>query len=95
MQRILAVCVLVLGLAAPMTAVAQVDAGGTDGGTVDAGGAVPDAAPSAPDARPGAGFPPALDDEDGCDCALVGAGSGAGLAVLIGAVAIGLRRRRR
>ena len=93
MQRVFAVVVMVLGLCAPMTAFAQVDAGGADGGGVDAGRAMPDAAPIAADANPG-DFRPALDDADGCDCSAAGAGAGAGLALLAGVVAVGLRRRR-
>lgn len=83
MRRVFAVLVLVFGLSAPMTAFGQVDAGRPDAAPADAAPA--DAAPPA--------FNPALDDEDGCDCATAG-GSGAGLAMLVGAVAFGLRRRR-
>lgn len=90
MRRVFAVLVFVLGLAAPMTALAQVDGGGIDANDTDAA-AGPDAAASA-DAR--SDFRPAFDDKEGCDCRTAGAGSGAGLAVLAGTVALALRRRR-
>lgn len=69
---------------------AQVDAGATDAAAAD-----PDAAPLPPDAAPGpdAAFnPPALDDDEGCNCRASSAPGGS--LVIAAALALTLRRRR-
>ena len=65
------------------------DAAAVDGGAADAGG--PDGAAVDADIF----FPPALDNDDGCDCAVGEAGAPAwGGLLLVAAVALALRRRR-
>jgi MYXO-CTERM domain-containing protein len=94
MRRVFALLVMMLCLASyplgPLVSFAQVDAGDVDSGTVDAGG-TPDATP-APDAARG-GFDPALDTDDGCDCATAGAGD-VSLVAVVAAFAMFVRRRR-
>ena len=92
MQRYFALLVVILLGLMPAVAAAQ-DAGGADAAAaVDAAPAAPDAAPSNADG--GLAYPPALADEQGCDCQ-AGGRAGVGAVVLVGAIAFGLRRSSR
>jgi len=85
MQRVFAVLVVILLGLLPAVAAAQ------DAGQADATAAPPDAAAGRDS---GLAYPPALVDEQGCDCQ-TGGGGGLGAIALIGGVAIGIRRSSR